>query len=363
MSHVAVVGASLKQSASCLCRGRHEQRLCRFEGLARYEAQRLVSRCSSHRLGTWCRGASPRKHLIPHVDVNSNCFRSYRQFASSNFFHAFVGDEATSDYFRKLAVRVKGKLIPIRYGFHKSASLREVTTEVNIYVIGWCATVIFYFHYTNHFIVEGRYIALASAHIRAVFLAVRFLTLLKTPPSHDDSDAGEDRSQKASDCADRWNKVVLAKYHSKEEASGGQRYHSEGYFPCGQAPQPSKHLIELHCPAPRAAIIKTGQIMKGTARILQVFPVQLLHCSVSLRQEPRNGEGPNPLGAWAFVVPYGRIELPTSALPRMRSTTELIRRGSHKRSEACGYSQTFLKDKEKNRAACIYPPLFLSVPA
>ena len=29
---------------------------------------------------------------------------------------------------------------------------------------------------------------------------------------------------------------------------------------------------------------------------------------------------------WASMVPPGRIELPTSALPRMRSTTELRRR-------------------------------------
>ncbi len=36
------------------------------------------------------------------------------------------------------------------------------------------------------------------------------------------------------------------------------------------------------------------------------------------------GEGPGR-ETWAFMVPYGRIELPTSALPRMRSTTELIR--------------------------------------
>ena len=64
-------------------------------------------------------------------------------------------------------------------------------------------------------------------------------------------------------------------------------------------------------------------------------------------RRPKNGEGPKRK-LRAFVVPYGRIELPTSALPRMRSTTELIRpEGAKARPRAGAIAKLFRMAKRK----------------
>src|SRR3989344_5084417 len=63
--------------------------------------------------------------------------------------------------------------------------------------------------------------------------------------------------------------------------------------------------------------------------------------------ETRTGPGDEP-GPVAVVVPPGRIQLPTSALPRMRSTTELRRRNLR----SGPYSQPGTTGEAPNSAAC-----------
>ena len=98
--------------------------------------------------------------------------------------------------------------------------------------------------------------------------------------------------------------------------------------------------------------IKPERPQNMTARILHVNLVQFVQSSVCFRRKARNGEGPIPLGDWAFVVPRERLELSTSALPRMRSTTELTRPGTvtaRNVSEAAAIAKVFEKTKRKMR--------------